>query len=275
MTSVRSLTLTLLATVILGLGTLQFAQAQGTNQPGNNSQSQAGTQAQSQTSPRGQSAGADQGAVGNRQGAANNMSAGRQQGASNNIRSMQMQNSGGKSMARGSTTVTTQRNVTLRDGRSYAVYGHPQNRTTIIRQGQQSDRYVYLHNKRHHGPSDRYVVLHKKRYYGYAPSGSTTIINRYQRGGHAVGGVSGGSARIGTQQTTTTTTRSATGVNAGTRANGQSAVNINRGAGGASNQGNAGGMAQHGGNQAGQSANKPSSAGAASNASGAGGSSAR
>ena len=160
MTSVRSLTLTLLATVILGLGTLQFAQAQGTNQPGNNSQSQAGTQAQSQTSPRGQSAGADQGAVGNRQGAANNMSAGRQQGASNNIRSMQMQNSGGKSMARGSTTVTTQRNVTLRDGRSYAVYGHPQNRTTIIRQGQQSDRYVYLHNKRHHG-SDRYVVLHE------------------------------------------------------------------------------------------------------------------
>ena len=87
---------------------------------------------------------------------------------------------------------------------------------------------MYLHGRRHHGPSDRYVLLHKKRYYGYAPGSSTTVINRYHRdGGYAVGGVSGGGARIGSQ-TTTTTTRS--GVNAGARGNGASAANMNRNA---------------------------------------------
>ena len=273
MKSVRSFTLTLLATAALGFGTLQVAQAQGTNQPGSNAQSQAGTQAQSQPSPQAQSAGG-------KQGAANNVSASGQQGAGNNMnRSMRMESSGGSKTVAGvgSTSVTTQKSMTVRnDGRSYAVYGQPRNRTTIIHRGQAADRYVYLHKKRHYGPSDRYVVLHKKRYYGYAPSErSTTVINRYHRGGYAAGSVSGGSARIGTQQTTTTTTRSMKGVNAGAGANGQSAANVNRNTGGASSQGNAGGMAQQGGNQAGQSANKSPSSGNASKPSNAGGSSGR
>jgi hypothetical protein len=164
-------------------------------------------------------------------------------------RSTHMGRSGG-SVGGGGTSVTTQRNVTVRTGHSFAVGDQPHNRTTVI------------HKWR---PADRYVILHKRHYYGYAPSSSsTTIINRDHRGGYAAGGVSSGSARIGTRQTTTTTTRT----NAGAGANGQSAANVNRNAGG-----HAGGMGQSG-NQGGQSANKSPSSGNAPSPSNAGGNSA-
>ena len=130
MKSVRSLTLALLATAALGFGSLQVAQAQGTNQ-GSSAQGQAAKQAQSQASPQGQATSGKQSGANSQQGAANSMSGRGQQAAGGNMsRSMQMGRAGGSNTAVGgrSTTVTTQRN-----GRSYALYGQPQSRTTIIR----------------------------------------------------------------------------------------------------------------------------------------------
>jgi hypothetical protein len=66
MKSVRNLTLTLLATAALGMGSLQVARAQATNQ-GSSGQSPGG--AQSQASPQGQATGSKQSTAANQQGA--------------------------------------------------------------------------------------------------------------------------------------------------------------------------------------------------------------